>query len=131
MSKRILVIEDNQDIAEMYELILSEEGYRVDLRYTGESGVARAQEDSYDLILLDVMLPGINGISVLKKLRAHETTQHVPVFILTALNQPVVQKQALDAGAIEVLIKSSFTPDQLVAKVKQVLIESETNTDNV
>ncbi|NTV31555.1 response regulator transcription factor [candidate division WWE3 bacterium] len=121
MAKKILVVEDNLEIAEVYEIVLADEGYEVTIRLTGETGLNEALASQYDLILLDVMLPGMNGISILKELRKNPQTAQTPVYMLTALGQDTIKKQAHDAGAIEVLVKSTFTPDQIVEKVNAVL----------
>jgi len=116
MSRSILIIEDDFPILELYGYVLRQEGYEVLTAETGEDGlkVARLRPD---LILLDIMLPVVDGIEVLRRLKASSETSHIPVIILTNLGQEAVIKQGFAAGADEYLMKFQHQPQDIVKEV--------------
>ena len=121
MEKKILLVEDDLLIREMYESELIRAGYKVTACYSGEDGIKVLQQDHFDLALLDIMLPGINGLEVLKQIKQNPQTKDTKVVLLTNLGQEAVIKTGFDLGAIGYLIKSAYNPDQIVAEVKNVL----------
>lgn len=114
--KSILIVEDDYPILELYEHILREEGYEVMTAETGEEGLRVAKLEP-DLILLDIMLPIIDGIEVLKRLKSSDKTKHIPVILLTNLGQEGVIKQGFEAGAEEYLMKIQYQPVDVVREV--------------
>ncbi len=112
---RILCIEDDQDLAEGMQFHLTKEGYKVDCCYDGLDALLLIREQSFDLIILDRMLPGLDGISLLIKLRSLHIT--VPVLMVTALGQIDDRVAGLDAGADDYLVKP-FAIDELLARVR-------------
>lgn len=120
MPKSILLVEDNADINNIYQETLTDAGYNVTPVFNGTDAVSQTEENHFDLILLDVMLPGINGISVLKRVRESEKNSETPIYMLTVLDQAHVIKQALHSGANGFLIKFEFTPDRLIKKLKEI-----------
>lgn len=122
MAKKILLIDDDLFIRELYEEVLEAEGYEVETAADGKVGLDKLTKNNYDLVLLDIMLPQIDGIGIIDKLKTSKT--QVPlksVVLLTNLaNDPVV-KTALESGVHSCLIKSDITPDQLVAHIQKVL----------
>lgn len=120
MTGKVLLVEDEMFVRELYERVLKQEGLDVRTAVDGLSGLEAAAEKP-DLILLDIMLPGINGIEVLQKLKQDPNTRNIPIVLLTNLGQESVIKQALDLGASGYLMKVRITPYQIVGYVKEFL----------
>lgn len=119
---RILLVEDDKFTRELYELLLKEEGYQVDTAEDGEIGYTKAIEGGYDLILLDIMLPKKDGLTVLKDLRRNPPkTINKKIVMLTVLNQDEFIKSAMRLGADGYLMKSSLKPDEVLKEVKTFL----------
>jgi DNA-binding response OmpR family regulator len=119
---KILLIEDDTLIADLYERTLSLEGYEVDLAVDGEEGLTKFLAGGYDLILLDIMLPKINGIDILKRIRNKQTEKaNGPVIILTNLDQDQIIRQGLELGASGYLVKSRVDVKQLLSEIKAFL----------
>lgn len=124
---RILVVEDEHRIAQAVKEGLEQESYAVDVCYDGESGYNAANDEEYDLILLDVMMPGMNGFEVSKKLRAENI--HTPILMLTAKDQNQDIVEGLDSGADDYLAKP-FSFEVLLARVRALLRRpQETNNE--
>lgn len=121
MKKRILLIEDEIFLRELYKRELELENLLTDAFEKGKEGLQALQENHYDLVLLDIMLPDMNGIDVLKQIKQNPATKDVPVAFLTNLGQDSITKEGYELGAIGYLLKSSYTPDQIVAEVKKLL----------
>jgi DNA-binding response OmpR family regulator len=116
-SARILLVEDDDDIAGMYEWRLAREGYRVEVVRDGVTAVGEAAETLPDLIFLDIRLPGIDGIEVLRRLRGDESTNQIPVVVITSYDDPLIKQETRDLGATAYLVKSKVTPSALAASV--------------
>ena len=114
---RILVVEDEEGIAEFIRRGLVLTGYEVDVAYDGETALAAAREQMPDLVILDLMLPGIDGVEVCRRLRA---ASDVPIVVLTARDAVSDKVQGLDAGADDYLTKP-FAFDELLARVRAAL----------
>lgn len=112
---RILLIEDDHELCDALAFHLKKEGYEVDCCYDGEDGLHFAREQAYETIILDRMLPSLNGISVLTHLRALGI--HTPVIIVTALNGIGDRVEGLDAGADDYLVKP-FAVEELLARIR-------------
>jgi two-component system response regulator MprA len=117
MAERILVIEDEPQIADLLRRGLIYEGYTVEVASDGETGLAAARDRPPDVVLLDLMLPGIDGLSVCRRLRAAGNT---PILILTAKDAVADRVAGLDAGADDYLVKP-FSFDELLARVRALL----------
>lgn len=115
---RILVVEDDKKVASFLAKGLREEGYAVDVAHDGEDGLLKANVHDYDLVLLDVMLPGRTGFEVVRELRSREST--VPVLMLTARDDRHDIIAGLDAGADDYLTKP-FGLDELMARIRALL----------
>ncbi len=115
---RILVVEDDRKVASFLEKGLREEGYAVDVAHDGDDGFMKARVHEYDLLLLDVMLPGRSGIEIVRELRRLESA--VPVLMLTARDAQEDVVLGLDAGADDYLTKP-FGFDELLARVRALL----------
>ena len=124
MAKRILLIEDEEKIARFTELELVHEGYEVGKAYDGRQGLEEAISGKYDLVLLDVMLPALNGLEVLRRLRKESS---VPVIMLTARDAVMDKVSGLDAGADDYITKP-FAIEELLARVRVALKK---HTDHV
>ena len=118
---KILIVEDDLFIRELYERQLSLEGYEVSTAEDGEIGLNRITESIPDLLLLDIMLPKVSGLDLLRTIKAKEETKNIPVILLTNLGQDSVIKEGFNLGADGYLIKSAYTPDQIIEEVKKFL----------
>lgn len=117
MHERILIVEDEDKIARFVELELRYEGYEVEKAPDGRQGLALAQEKVFDLIVLDIMLPGLNGIEVLRRIRQ---TSQVPVIMLTARDDTMDKVAGLDGGANDYITKP-FAIEELLARIRAAL----------
>lgn len=112
--KRILLIEDEVSIAELQRDYLEIEGFEVDMVHDGKAGVTTALEGNYDLIILDIMLPGISGFDICKQIRAE---QNIPILLVSAKSEEIDKIRGLGLGADDYVTKP-FSPSELVARVK-------------
>lgn len=119
--KRILLIEDDAYTRDIYQEILEEAGFEVILATDGQEGLMKLKEGGYSLVLLDVMMPKMDGISVLKALKAENLQTGQKIILLTNLGHDSVIQEALTLGAAGYMVKSDLNPDQLVEKVKNFL----------
>ena len=117
MAERILLVEDEEKLARMVELELQYEGYEVEKAFDGRAGLDRALSGEFDLVLLDIMLPALSGMEVLRRLRRESA---MPVIMLTARDTVVDKVSGLDMGADDYITKP-FNPLELVARVKTQL----------
>jgi len=118
--RSVLVVEDEKDIRELVRFHLEQEGYAVREAETGEDGLSRAAADRPALVILDLMLPGTDGLEVCRRLRAGEGTAHLPIIMLTARAAEVDRVLGLELGADDYITKP-FSPRELVARVRAVL----------
>lgn len=119
-TKRILVVDDEADLVELVSYNLKKEGFDVDSAFDGEEALARFKKINYDLMVLDLMLPGIQGVELCKILRNNPATARLPVIILTAKGEELDKILGLEMGADDYITKP-FSPRELVARVKAVL----------
>jgi DNA-binding response OmpR family regulator len=119
MSARILLIEDEEKLARFVELELCYEGYTVEKAFNGRTGLDMALEGSFDLILLDILLPELNGMEVLRRIRRSSS---VPVIMLTALDSVPDKVSGLDLGANDYITKP-FAIEELLARIRRALRE--------
>ena len=117
MAPRILIVEDEEKMARFIELELSHEGYEVSKAADGRTALERALSGDYDLILLDIMLPELNGLEVLRRLRSEKQT---PVILLTARDSVMDKVSGLDAGAVDYITKP-FAIEELLARIRVAL----------
>jgi len=118
---KILIIEDDEKLARMVELELAHEGYEVEKQADGVSGLKAAEDGGHDLILLDIMLPGMSGVEVLRRLRKSKET---PVILLTARDETVDKVLGLDSGADDYVTKP-FVIEELLARIRVALRKAE------
>ena len=117
MSRKILVIEDNQDLARLLELHLRDLSYDVDLAFDGNAGWARIAANPYDLIILDLMLPGVDGLEICRRTRSQAS--YTPVLILTSKSTELDRVLGLEIGADDYVTKP-FSIRELMARVKAI-----------
>ncbi len=118
---KVLVVDDDEYIRDLYEEILKDSGFTVDTAVDGKDGFDKIIAGSYDLVLLDIMMPKMDGVEVLRSLAKEAKAKAEKVVLLTNLAHDPVMKEALDLGAKAYLIKADLTPDQLVEKIKEIL----------
>lgn len=115
--KNILLIEDDTDIRMVYAEVLRDAGYKVLEAQDGDLGMKKAFSDNWDLMLLDIMLPGEDGMKILKHVRANDKYKGKPVILLTNLDSPSIINEGFNLGADGYLIKSEITPDKILNEV--------------
>lgn len=121
---RILVVDDDEDVRSIYHDFLTQKGYKVDLAKDGQEGLQKILEGGYDLILLDVMMPKIDGLGILRTLKDRNpgsNTYNGNIVILSVLNQPYIIEQAMSLGAKGYLDKSSVNPDEAMKVIETFL----------
>ena len=119
--KTVLVVDDDQSLRQMYRARLEASGYGVIEATNGEEAMARAVEDKPSCILLDVMMPRVNGFDVLDILKTTPETKKIPVIILTALMQDEAKQRVVNSGAEACLVKAEVMPNQVVDTITAVL----------
>ena len=124
MGKRILVVDDEKLIVKGIRFSLEQDGYSVDCAYDGEEALKLAKENAYDMILLDVMLPRLNGLEVLRRIRKEGNT--VPILLLTARDAVMDKVSGLDAGADDYITKP-FAIEELLARIRVALKRKSTD----
>jgi len=122
--KKILFIEDESALQQTLGTVLKREGYEVVTALNGEIGLKLAKTQSPDLILLDLILPKMDGFVVLEKLREAPETKEMPVIILTNLERMEDVERALELGAATYLVKANYTLKEVVEKVRQALAKT-------
>jgi len=121
MPKRILIIEDDKFLRQLIAQKLLKEGYDVLEAVDGEEGLKKIKEEKPDLILLDLILPGIDGFEVLSQMNKEDLISQIPVIILSNLGQKEDVERGLNLGATDYLIKAHFTPGEIIEKIKNIL----------
>ncbi len=120
MKEKILIVDDEKDIVKMLDYNLKKEGFRTILSYDGEEALQLAKKEYPDIIILDLMLPSIDGLEVCKRLKKEERTQFIPIIMLTAKTKEADKIVGLELGADDYVTKP-FSPHELIARIKAVL----------
>src|SRR4030042_1230582 len=118
---KILIVEDDELVARMYQQAFSASGLEVEAAVNGREGLRKAEASTPDLILLDIMMPEMNGLEVLTALKQNEDLKAVPVIMLTNLSGTQDAQKAKELGALDYLVKSALKPREVVEKVKKIL----------
>ena len=118
---RLLIVDDDMTLRELYEERMKAEGYIIMSAADGEEAIEKATKEKPDLILLDIMMPKINGIDVMKMLRGKEETSHIPIIILTALVQEIDKIKDMMKPFDSYLVKSEIMPKDVVETIKTCL----------
>lgn len=122
--KNILIVEDDRAIAKIYQIELESKGFGVTIASNGEEGLEKAKTVKPDLILLDIMMPKMNGVDVLRQLQNDEATKKIPSVMLTNFGQESLVKEAFNLGALDYVLKYQITPQELVIRIDQLLNKS-------
>lgn len=125
MNKKILIVDDDSALAQNVKVALEQASYQVLVAENGTRGLEIARRELPDLILLDIVMPDINGIEVLKRLKADKQTQDIKVAIFTNFGQESNIKETLQSGASEVLLKYNLGTEDIVRKIDSLIHESE------
>lgn len=119
--RKVLVVEDETFLVKIYSVKLKKEGFDVSIATDGEEAVKLAAEVKPDLILLDLILPKLNGFEALERMRTNPVNKTTPVLVLSNLGQEEDIKRATALGASDYLVKANFSIQDIVAKIKEVL----------
>lgn len=119
---KILIIEDDPFLSEMYTTKLTQNGFKVETAFDGKVGLNKAKEILPDLILLDIVLPKMDGFEVLREIKkADSSLKKIPIVLLTNLGQKDEVEKGISLGADEYIIKAHFTPTAVVKKISKIL----------
>jgi two-component system response regulator ResD len=121
MPNRVLIVEDEHDLRALYAEILTNAGYNVDQAPDGEIGMDKVKNTPWNLLLLDIMLPGRDGLRMLKEMKENTSFKKGPIVVITNLNSEHIIQEAFNLGADGYLIKSEITPDKVIDEVKEFL----------
>jgi CheY-like chemotaxis protein len=127
---RILCIDDEKEIIDLIRLILTRKGYDVAGAISGEEGLAKARSWKPDLVLLDLMMPDMDGWEVFHRIRADETLSEIPVIVVTARAQSIDRVLGLHVARVNDYISKPFTPQDLVESVERVLAKKSSGVDS-
>ena len=128
--KSVLIIEDDKDIVELLSFHLNKNNYKTSYSYNGEDGLNKARDNNPDLILLDLMLPGIHGLDVCRILKSDHNTKNIPIIMLTAMGQEEDIVKGLETGGDDYVTKP-FSLDIISARIKTVLRRSTINQKDI
>jgi len=115
---KILLVEDEELLRKMYQKKLELENFEVETAADGEEGLAKIREFKPDLVLLDIVMPKLNGVEILKRIKADPKLKGIPIVMLTNISGGIRVQECLKAGALGYIIKSDDTPSQLIQKVR-------------
>ncbi len=122
MAHKILIVDDDTYLRDLYEEVLKDEGFEITTAVDGQDGLDKMKSTKFDLVLLDVMMPKLDGLGVLKALHENPSdTTPSTILLLTNLAQDPIVKEAISLGAKSYIIKADITPDQLVENVKKYI----------
>lgn len=119
--KKVLIVEDDEFLRSLSAGRLETEGFKVTVAIDGQSAIDLIPKEMPDLIFLDLLLPGVDGFEVLKKIKADEKTKAIPVIVFSNLGQKEDIEKAHNLGAADFLVKANFTLDDIVIKIKEIL----------
>lgn len=120
-AKMVLLIEDDQFLRDLMMAKLEDEHFRVEIAVEGNEALKKVKELKPDIVLLDLMLPGIDGFEILEFIKKDPDTAEIPVIILSNLGASQDTERAKELGAVDYMIKAQFTPSEIVARIKAVL----------
>ena len=118
---KVLIVEDDALMGRMYEKIFSHENHEVEISINGEEGLKKAKEWKPDIVLLDIMMPIMNGFQVLESMKIDPTLSNIPIVMLTNLAGDQDIEEAKEKGAADYIVKSNYTPRQILDMVKKIL----------
>lgn len=118
---RVLIVEDEVSLRELYADFLRDSGYVVDVASDGESALDKINRGEWDVLLLDIMLPKLDGMEVLKSITTDSLLNSKPILIMSNLEDPAIIRRCLEAGAKEFLAKAELTPPDIIAAIERTL----------
>lgn len=118
---KIVLVEDDVTLADMYSIKFTQEGFDLKVASNGGQGLETVKKELPKLVLLDVILPGMDGFAVLKEIKSDDATKGIPVILLTNLGQDADMEKGKQLGAADYLVKASLTPGEVVEKVRALL----------
>jgi DNA-binding response OmpR family regulator len=121
MAKKILIIEDDKFLRELISRKLTDDNFDIIEAVDGEEGVKKVKEEKPDLVLLDLILPSIDGFEVLSRIKEDSNVASIPIIILSNLGQKEEVEKGLNLGAVDYLIKAHFTPGEIIEKIRNIL----------
>ena len=130
ISKRVIYFEDDKDMVELVRIILGREGYQVEGIAEGQAGIKAVQQNSPDVILLDLMLPDMDGWEIYRQLKHDESTADIPVIVITAKAQSIDKVLGLEIAKVDDYISKPFRPNELVERVEEVLAGRKKKREN-
>jgi two-component system alkaline phosphatase synthesis response regulator PhoP len=130
MANKIMVVEDDPDISEILQYNLEQEGFDVDVVYDGDRAIDMILNDPPDLVLLDLMLPGTNGLEIARIIRKEDRTHNIPIIMVTARSEEMDILQGLEQGADDYITKP-FRPREVIARVKALLRRHKRDEDEI
>lgn len=119
--KYILLVEDDPFLIDIYTTKLKEAGFEIEVAKDGQAALKSLNRKKYDLLILDIVLPHIDGWEILRKIRGQDKLKNLPVIILSNLGQKQEVKKGLDLGATKYLIKAHYKPSEVVKEIKEIL----------
>jgi DNA-binding response OmpR family regulator len=120
-SKRIIYFEDDKDMVDLVRIILGREGYQIEGIAEGQAGIEAVQRTSPDVVLLDLMLPDMDGWEIFRQLKHDESTADIPIIVITAKAQSIDKVLGLEIAKVDDYISKPFRPQELVDRVEKVL----------
>ncbi len=117
MPKKVLIIEDEEILSKLLKNKLEDEGYEAEVALDGQEGLTKAKSFKPDLILLDIIMPKVNGFEVLEKIKVDSELNKIPIIIVSNSGQPVELERAQKLGAVDWLVKTEFDPEEVIDKV--------------
>lgn len=121
MAKKILIVEDDSFLQGLASTKLEKEGFTVSAASNGDEATKVLNSDMPDMVLLDLILPGVDGFGILKGIRENPNTAKIPVIVFSNLSEDADVKHAKDLGATDYMVKSNFTLDELADRIKEIL----------
>ncbi|HBF67341.1 MAG TPA: response regulator [Candidatus Magasanikbacteria bacterium] len=120
----LVLVEDDEFLASIYQTKFDMEGFKVSIAGNGEEGLKLVEKKMPDIVLLDILLPKLDGFAVLERLKSNPKTKHIPVILLTNLGQKDDVDRGVELGAADYLIKAHFKPSETVDKVRKIIAQS-------
>lgn len=111
---KVLVMEDDSAIAELYRIVFTKRNYQFELAEDGEIGLRKLKEFNPDIALIDIMMPKMNGLEVMRTMQKDEVLKKIPVFVLSNLTDVAMEEQLLQSGAMKYIVKSQYLPGEIV-----------------
>lgn len=118
---KILIVEDDPLISRMYQRVFTFEGFEVEMARDGEEGLSKLKEKQPNLVLMDIMMPRMTGIDVLRKMKEDDKLKSLPVIVLTNLSGMKDAETAIELGAVKFIVKSDNKPTEVVKQVREIL----------